>query len=534
MPRKEIKPQAGFQEDFLSSEADIVIGGAGAGVGKTFAELLETLRNRDVPGFNAIFFRRTTVQITNPGGLWDESSELYPQFGATAQTQKLRWTFPSGAVVKFGHIEHELNVYDHQGAQYCLIIFDELTHFTKKMFFYLLSRNRSTCGVKPYVRASCNPDPESFVADLIEWWIDQEERLPNGERNPHFGYPIADRVGVVRFFLVDADNYVWGDTKQEVIDKCPHIFNNPAFASINPEDMVKSFTFIPGSIYENKKLLEKNPEYLGNLMALDETEKARLLMGNWKIKVDPLCIFNSTSVEGMFSNLYPSNISSRYITVDAARFGQDLCTIWVWHGWKVVKLIILTKSDAQETVNIIEKERLRFSIIKGNVIVDQDGVGSGVVKLGHYIGFSGGNPPLEDPGTRIKENYKNQKTQFYYRFADRVNNDEVSLPLSNENVVVDGFFGVKIKLKDKMYDVRDLIKQDMRAIKKKDADGEGKKQINSKEEQKTLLRGRSPDFADGMMLRIYFDFKGGGVVVGKPVTNSPLDYIEPEDLNIFE
>lgn len=520
-----IRPQPGFQEKFLASKADVVIGGAGAGVGKTFAELLETLRHIAVKGFNAIFFRRTTVQITNPGGLWDESMNLYPKFGGNPQSQKLRWYFPKGSVVKFGHLEHEMNIYDHQGAQYCLIIFDEVTHFTKKMFFYLLSRNRSVCGVKPYVRASCNPDPDSFVADLIEWWIDQDERLPDGEPNPRYGYPIPERIGVVRFMLVDNDEYVWGDTKQEVIDKCPHIFSNPAFENINPEDLIKSYTFIPGTIYENKKLMEKNPEYLGNLMALDEVEKARLLGGNWKIRIDPLCIFNAKSIQNLFTNLYPSNTTKRYITCDAARFGNDLTTIFVWYGWKVVKLIVISKCDAQEIVNAIEQERERYQIPKGKVIVDQDGVGGGVVKLGHYIGFSGGNPPLEDPGTFIKEFYYNLKTQLYYRFAEKVNDDEVSLPLSNENVVIDGYFGVKIKLKGKMYDVRDLIKQDLRAIKKKESTEDKKKQINSKEEQKVLLKGRSPDFSDGMSLRCWFEFFSGDIKTGKPSAPSALDYL---------
>lgn len=519
--RTEIRPQEGFQEAFLSSPADIVIGGAGAGVGKTFAELLETLRHKDVKRFNAIFFRRTTVQITNPGGLWDESMELFPMFGATPQQQKLRWTFPSGAVVKFGHLEHEMNIYDHQGAQYCLIIFDELTHFTKKMFFYLLSRNRSVCGVKPYVRASCNPDPESFVAELIEWWIDQDERMPDGEPNPRFGYPIPERVGVLRYFLVDADEYVWGDTKQEVINKCPHLFNNPENPNpVDPENYVKSITFIPGDIFQNKKLMEKNPEYLGNLMALDKDEQLRLLKGNWKIRIDPLCIFNGQSIQNLFSNVYPSNTKQRFITCDAARLGEDLCTIWVWYGWKVVHLSIMTTSLPQEAVDEIEKLRARFEIVKGRVIIDQDGVGGKVVKLGGYKGFSGNDAPLEDISIGKKENYKNQKTQFYYRFAERVNDDEVSLPLSNENVTIDGQFGVKIKLKGKIHDVRDLIKQDLRAIKAKEKDGEGKKQINSKEEQKTLLKGRSPDFGDGMMLRVYFDFFTGEIRSGK--TNTSL------------
>ena len=129
-------------------------------------------------------------------------------------------------------------------------------------------------------------------------------------------------------------------------------------------------------------------------------------------------------------------------------------------------------------MDIIEQERERYGIVKGKVIVDQDGVGGGVVKLGRYIGFSGGNPPLNDPGTKIKENYKNLKTQLYYRYSEKVNNDEVSMCLSNENVVVDGYFGVKIKLNGKMYDIRDLIKQDHRAIKKKDIDSEGKKMLS--------------------------------------------------------
>ncbi|MGN6438182.1 MAG: terminase large subunit domain-containing protein [Agriterribacter sp.] len=522
-----IKPQPGFQEDFLSSEADIVIGGGAAGAGKTFAELLEALRHKEVPKFNAMFFRRTTVQIRTPGGLWDESSSLYPLFGGNSNSQHLTWYFKSGALVKFSHLEHEQDIYQHQGGQYCLIIFDELTHFTKKQFMYLLSRNRSVCGVKPYVRATCNPDAESFVAEMIEWYIDQEERLPNGEPNPHYGYPIEERVGKIRYFLVDKDEFVWGDSKQEVIDKCPHIFEDEKMAGLNPEHFIKSFTFIPGTIYGNKELMDKNPEYLANLKAQDESEQNRLLLGNWKIVNNPLCIFQFTSIENMFHNIYPSNTAERYITCDAARFGQDFTTIFVWYGWKVIKLIVITKSDAQEIVDAIEEERARYEIVLGKCIVDQDGVGGGVVKLGRYVGFSGGDPPLEERVTnekKKKENYKTLKTQLYYRFAERVNNDEVAMPLSNDNVKVDGYFGVKVKFKGKLYDVRDLIKRQFRVIRKHDPDAEGKKQINPKEEQKNLLNGMSPDFADGAMLRSYFEFRSGELKTAPP-SKSILDKI---------
>ena len=82
------------------------------------------------------------------------------------------------------------SVYDWQGAQITLICFDELTHFSAHQFFYMVSRNRSTCGVRPYIRATCNPDADSWVADLLAWWIDQET-----------GLPIRERAGVVRYYI---------------------------------------------------------------------------------------------------------------------------------------------------------------------------------------------------------------------------------------------------------------------------------------------------------------------------------------------
>lgn len=495
-----IKPQPGFQTDFLASSADIVIGGGAAGVGKTFAELLEPIYHKNVKGFTAMCFRRTTTQIRNPGGLWDKSREIYTRLAGKAREQQLDWVFPSGAIVKFSHLEHESNIYDHQGAEYCLIIFDELTHFTKKQFFYMLSRNRSTCGVKPYVRATCNPDPDSFVAELIEWWIGED------------GYPIPERAGKIRYFLVDNDVMVWGDSKQEVLEQVPHLKVT--------EDFVKSITFIPGDIYENQKLLKTDPGYLANLMALPEEEKIRLLGGNWKIRTDKLSLMDYAAIEAIFDNQYPSTTNNRYITADVARLGNDFTVIIVWAGWKILRIEVLTKNDANECVEAIEKLRAKFNVIKGNVIVDQDGVGGGVVKLGSYIGFSGKAAPIEvreiKKGNRgaVKEAYVNRKTQFYYRLAEHVNNNEVSVILHNENVVIDGVYGIKMKYKGKIVDIREFIKADLRAIKKEKLDPENKYQINSKEQQKIILKGRSPDFGDSMSLRVHFDLIRSEIVHG--------------------
>lgn len=532
-----IRPQDGYQVQYLSSRADIVIGGGAAGVGKSWCLLCAPLRHKNVPGFNAITFRRTNEQIRYPGGLWDKSMELYPLFNLKPSEQQLEWYVKENKVtLKFSHLQHEKNIYDHDGPEYCLICWDELQHFTRKMFFYLLSRNRSTCGVRPYVMATCNPDPDSFLAEMLEWWIDQEEKFPNGENNPHWGYPITERVGKLRYLVVHDDQYVWADTKDELILANPDIFADIRVdANVNPHDLIKSVTFIGGSIYENQELLKKNPQYLANLMSLDQAEQLRLFYGNWKIRGKDDCIFNSIAITNIFDNPFAANTTHRYITCDAARFGDDFATIWVWQGWRVIKLIVLTKSDKQEIVDAIEMERSRNAIIKSHVIVDQDGVGGGVVKDGGYQGFHGNAIVLEEPGTFIKENYKNRKTQFAYRFADKVNADEVSIQLDSNNVVVDGVFGVKVKWKGKVFDVRELTKQDFKAIRKKDIDNDGKKQINDKVEQKRLLGDRSPDFFDGLYLRIHFTFNDGDlkIATGIEKTNkgngtikkSLLDYV---------
>lgn len=246
---------------FLASPADIAIYGGAAGGGKSWAMLVEPLRHIDKRGFFAVIFRRHAVQVRNPGGLWDESMKLYPPLEAWPSQQALEWNFPSGARVKFAHLENDATVNDWQGSQVALICFDELCHFSRFQFFYMLSRNRSVCGVRPYVRATCNPDSDSWVASFISWWVD-----------PATGYPIKERSGKLRWFVMDGEKLDWADTKEELI------------AAHGEGCGPKSVTFIASSIHDNQILLKANPGYLHNLQALPKVDRERLLNGNWKIR----------------------------------------------------------------------------------------------------------------------------------------------------------------------------------------------------------------------------------------------------------
>jgi hypothetical protein len=97
-----IAAQRGPQTEFLRTAADVCIYGGAAGGGKTVGLILEPLRYVSrVPGFAAVFFRRTTPQVTNPGGLWDESLNFYPRFGGTPRLRAHEWHWPQGGKIKF-------------------------------------------------------------------------------------------------------------------------------------------------------------------------------------------------------------------------------------------------------------------------------------------------------------------------------------------------------------------------------------------------------------------------------------------------
>lgn len=275
--RNELSPQAGPQTMFMASPADIVIYGGAAGGGKTYALLLETLRHKDVKGFGAVIFRHNYNQITAQGGLWDASHKIFAQVpdAHSRKTPKLHWDFDSGAKLNFAHIEREDDLDSWQGTEIAYIGFDELTHFTKHQFLYMLSRNRTTCGIRPYVRATCNPDADSWVAEFIQWWIDQDT-----------GYAIPERSGQIRWMCVLNDIIYWGNTPEELAQKYDV-----------KETECKSVTFIASKLEDNMILMENDPGYLANLKALTEVDMERLLKGNWKIKPAAGLMFKRSQVE---------------------------------------------------------------------------------------------------------------------------------------------------------------------------------------------------------------------------------------------
>lgn len=244
------------QWELIDCEADIAIYGGSAGGGKSLALLAEPICRglHEIPGFHAVIFRRTSKQITKAGGLWDQAGEIYPHVGGVAHVSSLEYRWPSGAKIAFCHIEHEQDKHNYAGTEICYLGFDELYHFTESQFLFLTSRNRSTCGVKPYIRATTNPDP-GWLKGYIAPWVDDEwpeERFEPGETR-------------------------W---QIRVKGKIKWVPKGTPYA--------KSITFIRARLSDNPSLYIEQPEYEATLRALPPVEQERLLNGNWNVRAEGL------------------------------------------------------------------------------------------------------------------------------------------------------------------------------------------------------------------------------------------------------
>lgn len=284
----ELRAQPGPQEQFLACQADIAFIGGSVFGGKTWALTFQPVAHVDNPGFNCVTFRRTAPDIRNPGSLWEESTKMYPLLNAAPKEQPMEWIFPSGARVKFAGLQFEGDVLSWKGAQIGLLQFDQVEEFTEHQFWYMQSRNRSTSGIRPYTRGSCNALADTWVADFIQWWWD-----------PETGYVIPERSGLARWFVRVNDVVHWADVTLPCDAPAKEFANATMAAKAELEvrfpgvgRFARSFAFIRAQLSDNPIGTEADPEYEARVRSLSLVEQERLLGGNWKIRPVAGLVFN--------------------------------------------------------------------------------------------------------------------------------------------------------------------------------------------------------------------------------------------------
>lgn len=228
-------------------------------------------------------------------------------------------------------------------------------------------------------------------------------------------------------------------------------------------------------------------EYLNSLTIdnLGASVYNRLVLGNWDYSNEDNALFNFEQVIGSFYRKPQIFGGTRYISCDPSAEGKDSTVICVWYGWHCQQIIQLDKTDTQTTVNKIKQLMLDHNVNITNVIVDKVGIGQGVFDLLKGCkGFIANATPLRN------EPYKSLKDQCYYTLS---------------KAFVDGHISIGVG------DFKDDICQELEAHQMHNTDLDGKAQVTPKRIVKQMI-GRSPDFADALMMRCYFATQGGGKI----------------------
>lgn len=229
-----------------------------------------------------------------------------------------------------------------------------------------------------------------------------------------------------------------------------------------------------------------HPSYLQALLQLDDNSKQRLYYGNWEYDDDPATLVDFKKLQDIFTNTFVFG-GEKYITADIARFGRDKTVIGVWDGFKLIKIIEYAKNKVTEAAERIKELAEYYHVPLSNIVCDDDGIGGGVVDILGCEGFVNNSRPLDNPETKEPENYTNLKSQMYFALAKLINESGLFVECGDGSV-------------------RDIIVQELEQVKQHNMDKDGKKQVLPKDKIKELL-GRSPDYADMIMMRMWFEYR---------------------------
>lgn len=229
-----------------------------------------------------------------------------------------------------------------------------------------------------------------------------------------------------------------------------------------------------------QSLVTDNPHidnsYIESLKLLDKNSRERLLYGNWEYDDSPDALIEYDKIIHCFINSAVSP-GEKFITVDVARFGADSTVIGVWNGFRV-KLHQYRGLNTTQVVQQVRSFQQQYGIPTANVIADEDGVGGGVVDQLSCVGFVNNSRPLG------AENFNNLKSQCYFKLAELINSSALFIDCENINM-------------------KQSIIEELEQVKQFNMDKDGKRMILPKDRVKQLI-GRSPDFSDAIMMRMYF------------------------------
>jgi len=488
---KRITPQKGGQENMLSIDVDILIGGGSRGGTKSFSLILEAQKDIDNKFFKALLLRKEIDDLQN---LIDESSNIYSQFGEYNKSKNdMTWNLTKGGSIKFNYYSDSYDDFKvrFQGKQFAYIGIDEITHIEYNKFKYLITCNRNAYGIRNRFWGTCNPDPDSWVAKFIDWWIGDD------------GYPIPERDGKIRYCFMDGDDVstiYWGNTRDEVYEQCKETIDRhwkPEYEEYGtPQELfIKSVAFVEAKLSDNKKLMQSDGSYLANLANQSEEQRARDLDGNWKYRSLGDDLIKLSNMDYFFKNEFQYGDKKRRASCDVAFDGGDNLVLWFWVGNHIQDIFTCSATSKTAMQNVKNKLE-EWHVLEEDFTYDLSGIGQS------FKGFFPNAQPFnnrESVEDRYKGQYDNIKSQCAYLFYHKLNNGEISI---NPDILTQKFSGKgysNVPLRDVLMNERKAIKKDINQTDKGFC-------IIKKMDMKRAV-GHSPDFIEAMLMRFIFDIK---------------------------
>lgn len=277
-------PNAGPQERFVASDAREILYGGSAGGGKTVAQAAIPLRWVHLPHYRAIGFRRETPQLKD---IVDKADALYrvaypptkDSPGVKRNRTENSWTFPSGATIRFTHLQNDGDEAAHDGQEYQTILWDELTHFTERQYKALRARLRSGVqGLPRIIRGTTNPGGPGAEWVIKHWgpWLNPAWEPDHRYQPTHGdGRPLVARQGHQKLPAAEPGEVLY------VIDTRDGTEYVPKGTHDERGQRATARTFIPARLIDNPILTASDPAYVQNLMGLDPLRRSQLLDGDW-------------------------------------------------------------------------------------------------------------------------------------------------------------------------------------------------------------------------------------------------------------
>lgn len=302
------------------------------------------------------------------------------------------------------------------------------------------------------------------------------------------------------------DNLYGEDVYACVFDEAPRAKEEAWFALRStltateaPCKLIGNFGGISNWVHKLKEKSKTDPMYAyfkvtcwdavkAGILSLEEVEQAKKDLPTKIFKElyeaeaseDDGQLINNESIVKTFSNTHLQG-GVKYITADIARLGKDKTVIFVWDNFNVVEVKEYDISKIDFIVAEIKALQLKYNVNNNNVIVDEDGVGGGVVDYLKCNGFVNNSTPIKVNG--LKDNFAGLKDQCYYYLAEKINRNEIYV---NCNEKIERHLTEELEM--------------VRLPKEIDA---SKIKLLSKDEIKKKI-GRSPDYSDALMMRIWF------------------------------